>query len=141
MADVVSLLSSERLKWSGQPVIFHHGKFGKNIELSQNNSVVTSRVRADKLTHYSCGIAVTREPVSIGVMLKVTVMKTNEVWHGGLVSSTAIMTYLVNFMFILRKWDSQDQTLMILPSDSQKVILYAGQRVINLYCILKNPTI
>ena len=134
MADVVSLLSSKRLKWAGQPVIFHHAKFGKNIELSQNNSVVTSKVEAGKSTHYNFGIAVTREPVSIGVMLKVTVMKTNAEWDGGLVSQYhSYHVTLVHLMFILRQWDSQDQTLMILPSGSQNLLIYAGQRVINLY--------
>ena len=88
MADVVSLLSSERLKWAGQPVIFYHGKLGGNIELSQNNSVVTSKMRTGKVTHYNYGIAATREPVSVGVMLKVTVMKTNARWSGGLVSQS-----------------------------------------------------
>ena len=134
MADVVSLLSSERLKWAGQPVIFHDGKLGENIELSQNNSVVTSKVQADKYSHYNYRIAVTREPVSIGVMLKVTVMKTNAKWSGGLVSQYhSYHVTLVHLMFILRQWDSQDQTLMILPSGSQNVLIYAGQRVINLY--------
>ena len=105
MADVVSLLSSERLKWAaGQPVIFHHGKFGENIELSQNNSVVTSKVQADKsTTECGKGIAVTSEPVSVGVMLKVTVMKTNAKWAGGLVSQ--YHSYLVtqsrpSFLFL-----------------------------------------
>ena len=63
--------------------------------------------------------------MSLGVMLKVTVMKTNAEWSGGLVSSIAILSHLVNLMFILRKWDSQDQTLTILPSVSQNVSLYA----------------
>ena len=89
MADVVSLLSSETLKWAVQPVIFHDGKFGENVELSQNNSVVTSKMqllRAGKSSHFNYGIAVTREPVSVGVMLKVTLMKTNEEWSGNVVS-------------------------------------------------------
>ena len=47
MADIVSLPSSKRLKWACQSVIFHYEKFGNSIELSKNNSVVTSKVKAE----------------------------------------------------------------------------------------------
>ena len=69
------------VQWTSQPVAFHH-KHGKNIQLSQNNTV------ALRMRSWYYGIVCTNEPVSIGNMFKVTLMERNEKWSfGGLVSS------------------------------------------------------
>ena len=58
-----------------------YNKHGKNIELTQNNTVAT-RVRG-----YDYCIVCTSEPVSIGQMFKVTVLERDTSWgDGGLVS-------------------------------------------------------
>ena len=79
MVDVDSL--SKIRKWASQLATFDHNKPGPNVELSQNCSVATTVKGA-----YNRGIVVTREPVSVGQMLKVIVSKTNKEWSGGLVS-------------------------------------------------------
>ena len=80
-----SLLTSADGQWTSQPVVFHNNH-GKNIELSQNNTVAT-RVR-----DYNHGIVCTSEPVSIGQMFKVTVLEKECQWAGGFVS----VQYLYN---------------------------------------------
>ena len=94
-SSIASLLSSRRLKWASQPVIFHH-KTGVNIELSRDKTVATSKKHPlyDGLrTHYNYGIVITSEPVPIGAMLKVTLLQTNTDWKGGLVRQTLITSH------------------------------------------------
>ena len=75
-----SLFTSAHVQWTSQPVVFHN-KYGENIELSQNNTVAT-RVWS---VAYNISVVCTSEPVSIGQMFKVTVLKEVTHW-GGLVS-------------------------------------------------------
>ena len=74
-----SLFTSANVQWTSLPVVFHNNH-GKNVVLSQNNTVAT---RERSLDYY--GIVCTSEPVTIGQMFKVTMLEEVTHW-GGLVS-------------------------------------------------------
>ena len=67
------------MSWTIQPVVFHTNH-GKNIELSQNNTVAT------RVSGFDYGIVCTSEPVPVGQMFKVTVLEKDERFVGGFVS-------------------------------------------------------
>ena len=84
-SDHSSLFSS--ITWTGQPVVFHR-KAGRNIALSENNTVASS---SDPDDDYA--VVCTSEPVSIGQMFKVTVKRSARWMFGlseGLVSTKAV---------------------------------------------------
>ncbi len=72
-----------RVKWSSSPVAFHRNK-GKNVELTESNTVAT-RVR-----NHDCGVVFTSEPLVVGQMLKVTMTKREDRWPGGKVRAHLI---------------------------------------------------
>ena len=75
------LMKSGAIQWDGRPVFFHSNT-GRNIIL-EGGGTVASRARS-----FDYGTVVTSEPVCIGQMLKITVLRREEKWRGGLVSVT-----------------------------------------------------
>lgn len=92
----LSVFTRAPLQWKSQKVTFSTSH-GKNIQLSENNTVVT------RITGKSYGIVYTNKPVSIGQMFKVTVMETE--MEGGssalsLVSQLSVCSALLDFEFV-----------------------------------------
>ena len=74
-----SFFSSANVQWNSQPVVFHN-THGRNIELSQNNTVAT------RVNTWDYGVVFTSESVSVGQMLKVVISRKVKWTFGGLVS-------------------------------------------------------
>ena len=71
------------LQWRGQVAAFNSDNHGKSIQLSEQG---TQASRTGGVSDWGHGLVCTRDPVVVGKMLKVTVMKRHSIISfGGLV--------------------------------------------------------
>ena len=80
------MFHSSGLKWASRPVVFHRST-GKNVRLSENNTVATRVRGTGAVFTIGYGIVFTSEPVSIGQMLRVTLKERDTDWLNSMVSS------------------------------------------------------
>ena len=71
------------LQWSCQVAAFNIDNHGKSIQLSEQGTLAS---RTGGVADWGHGLVCTRDPVAVGKMLKVTVMKRHSIiTFGGLV--------------------------------------------------------
>ena len=79
------------VEWSSAPVVTFHRNKGKNLELTESNTVAT------RTEGSGFAIVFTSEPMVAGQMLKVRMTKMDKHWAGGMVRDDlvcAILGYL-----------------------------------------------
>lgn len=77
--------------WILRPAPFNASKHGVLVEFSEGYSVA-ERVRPE--LEYEEGVVYTAQPVPVGELWMITVLRTMNAWSGGLVSRMGILCFL-----------------------------------------------
>ena len=68
--------------WIPRPAPFDGRNYGTKVKLSEERSVA----ERDSLIEWRYGVVYTAQPVPVGDVWRITVLKTTVTWSGGLVS-------------------------------------------------------